>query len=204
MIELNGVARRECSRLLEDEAEVAPVLDLLGGACIVQRCVSGSVVSFGGVATDSGLLGYVVSRYARTWPALAGNVAFSETIVPPAGLVEKVEELVGRIGWFGLFELELIETDGGCAAIAVVRGEHFGAGAPGEDGVLQALHGGAGFDAELVDQRTAQRTAGGQRVGAPVTGVQRDHQLGPLPFPQRVGGDVAGQLGGQPLEPTQL
>jgi predicted ATP-grasp superfamily ATP-dependent carboligase len=117
VIELNGVARRECSRLLEEETELRPVLDLLGGACIVQRCVRGSILSFGGVATDSGLLGYVVSRYARTWPALAGNVAFSETIAPPAGLVDKVEELVGKIGWFGLFELELIESEHTCAAI---------------------------------------------------------------------------------------
>jgi predicted ATP-grasp superfamily ATP-dependent carboligase len=117
VVELNGIARRECSRLIEEESEIAEVLDLLGGACIVQRRVDGDVLSFGGVATTEGLLGCVVSRYTRTWPADAGNVASSETILPPPELVEKVQELLADIEWIGLFELELIESEEGYRAI---------------------------------------------------------------------------------------
>jgi predicted ATP-grasp superfamily ATP-dependent carboligase len=118
VVERDGVAHRAASHLVVDEGELASALNVLEGACIVQRRADGCVISFGGVATASGLLGHVVSRYARTWPPEAGNVAFSETIAAPAGLVEKVQALVARIGWMGLFELELIESDDGrCSAI---------------------------------------------------------------------------------------
>ena len=115
--EIDGGMQRFASVLAHDPPTVT---DAAGefGTCIVQRCATGPVISFGGVVTDDGLLAFVVSRYLRTWPPEAGNVCFSETIVPPVDLAERVQALAARIGWVGLFELELIEQpDGSLAAI---------------------------------------------------------------------------------------
>jgi carbamoyl-phosphate synthase large subunit len=118
VVERDGVVHRAASRVAFDERRLREELDAIGGAGIVQRRLEGSVISFAGVATDEGLRGCVVSRYQRTWPPEGGNVAFSETIAPPAELVERVRALVVRMGWTGLFELELIETgDGSWSAI---------------------------------------------------------------------------------------
>ena len=105
------------SRLVFDEQALRHVQQSLG-RCIVQRQVAGNVISFGGVATDDGMLGSVVSRYLRTWPPSVGSVCFSKTIAPPSALIGRIERLLSGIGWRGLFELELIQfQDGAVGAI---------------------------------------------------------------------------------------
>jgi predicted ATP-grasp superfamily ATP-dependent carboligase len=117
VVETAGAAHRRAS-VVAPGADRVQAAARAFGTCIVQRRVRGDVVSFGGVATDRGLLAFAVSRYARTWPVDGGNVSFSETIAAPVGLAEQVQALVARLGWIGLFELELIEDEsGGFAAI---------------------------------------------------------------------------------------
>jgi predicted ATP-grasp superfamily ATP-dependent carboligase len=108
----DGKVRRFPSRRVSDDDELRLAHEQVG-ACIVQAVEAGSLVSFGGVMSDEGLLGTVISRYRRTWPPGAGSVSFSQTIEPPGDLVERVSELLDRIGWRGLFELELIDVGGG-------------------------------------------------------------------------------------------
>jgi predicted ATP-grasp superfamily ATP-dependent carboligase len=112
VIERRGALDRRASVLADDDAALCTAVRSLGD-CIVQRRVRGELISFGGVATDAGLLGSVVSRYSRTWPPRAGNASFSETIRPPDGLAERVNALLARLGWTGLFELELIDRGQG-------------------------------------------------------------------------------------------
>ncbi len=117
VVTVDGVLRRWGSVLARDAGAVARATERFG-ASLVQRRVDGRVLSFGAMRSEHDLLGFVVSRYVRTWPPQAGNVCFSETIDAPPGLVDKVHELMRRIGWVGLCELELIEShDGGLAAI---------------------------------------------------------------------------------------
>jgi predicted ATP-grasp superfamily ATP-dependent carboligase len=111
VLELDGAARRWASVIAEDTEAVRKAARSFG-RCVVQRRVSGSVLSFGGVATAEGLMASVVSRYVRTWPVKGGNVSFSETIDPPAQLAHRVEALVAELKWRGVFELELIAYDG--------------------------------------------------------------------------------------------
>lgn len=114
---LNGAAQRWASVIARGAADVETAARSFE-ICIVQERVKGPVISFGGVATGRRVLAWAVSRYARTWPADGGNVSFSESIVPPAGLAAKVQALVERLEWSGLFELELIERgDGRLCAI---------------------------------------------------------------------------------------
>lgn len=105
------------SRLVADEAQLRqtqPQYD----SCIVQRHQQGKMVSFAGVATGPGLLASVVSRYWRTWPPVAGQASFLETVSPAPELIERVQALVTAIGWVGPFQLQLIErSDGTLMAI---------------------------------------------------------------------------------------
>ncbi len=113
----DGVTHRRASRIAHGARELERRAREIG-PCVVQRWLQARVVSVGGVAAADGILAHAVSRYERMWPVHGGNVAFSETIAAPPGLLERVEALLRELGWTGLFELELLETaDGRYAAI---------------------------------------------------------------------------------------
>lgn len=109
----DGDVRQRTSFLATDEAALAAELSDFGLPCLLQRHFSGALISVGGVAAAGELPGLAVSRYIRTWPPHAGSVSCSETIVAPAGLLDRVGRLVAATGWEGIFELELIEGEGG-------------------------------------------------------------------------------------------
>jgi predicted ATP-grasp superfamily ATP-dependent carboligase len=118
VFEVDGGLRHRGSSLVDSEAGLLEVIPEYGTPCLVQRQLRGPIVSFSGVAADGRLLAEAVSRYSRTWPPQAGSVSFSETIPAPADLVSKVGSLIARLGWEGIFELELIRMqDGRFAAI---------------------------------------------------------------------------------------
>jgi predicted ATP-grasp superfamily ATP-dependent carboligase len=108
----DGRVQRHPSQWVCDPGALSDVQNDLG-ECIVQRRVAGHVVSVGGVASSRGVIGSVVSRYLRTWPPEGGRSSYTESISPPAGLLERVDALVAAIGWTGIFELELIERADG-------------------------------------------------------------------------------------------
>lgn len=112
VIQHRGAVDRRASVLADDRAELYAAAQSFE-ECIVQRRIAGDVISFGGVSIDAGLLGFVVSRYSRTWPVQAGNASFAETIGAPDGLADKIEALLAQLGWIGLFEVELIACEGG-------------------------------------------------------------------------------------------
>jgi predicted ATP-grasp superfamily ATP-dependent carboligase len=114
----NGDMRQRASSLVPDETSLAALLPEYGTPCLIQRPEAGAVLSFSGVAAEGRVLAYGVSRYGRTWPPEGGAVSFAETIPPPDGLLQKVEDLLEVLGWQGVFELEVIERgDSGFAAI---------------------------------------------------------------------------------------
>jgi predicted ATP-grasp superfamily ATP-dependent carboligase len=98
-------------RVVCTETELLEQAPVFGDGLLVQPVVRGEPISFGGVRAAGRLLGVAASRYLRMWPPSGGSVAFSETIVPPRGLEEKVERLLAILGWEGIFELELIRSN---------------------------------------------------------------------------------------------
>ena len=117
VIQQRGAVDRRASVLADDEAELYAAARSFR-ECIIQRRITGEMISFGGVSIDAGVLGFAVSRYSRTWPPRAGNASFAETIAAPEALIDRVEALLAQLGWIGLFEVELIaRADGRFAAI---------------------------------------------------------------------------------------
>jgi predicted ATP-grasp superfamily ATP-dependent carboligase len=118
VFELGGARRREASRLAVSEPEVTLAADGFGGRCLVQLAERGDVYSFAGVYAAGGLIACSLARYIRTWPPAAGNAAFAETMRLPAELCERVSALLQRVGWEGIFELELLgHADGTFSAL---------------------------------------------------------------------------------------
>ena len=105
--------KRFASAWVDDPGELEATIAGFGGAGLVQRRVDGRVVSFAGVFAGGRLLGEAFSRYHRTWYPRAGNACYSETADAPADLRRRVVALLADLAWEGLFELELMETDGG-------------------------------------------------------------------------------------------
>jgi FAD-dependent urate hydroxylase len=105
---------RPDTRLIVDEATLDEWLERQRpGSTLIQVRGHGPVYSCAGVMTDDGLTGFALARYLRTWPPEAGNASFAETIAAPEDLRERVISLLRRIGWQGLFELELMGAEGG-------------------------------------------------------------------------------------------
>lgn len=110
----DGSITRPDTRLILDEATLDAWLELQRpGSTLIQVREHGPVYSCAGVMTAEGLVGFTLARYVRTWPLEAGNASFAETISPPEDLRERVTPLLQRMGWQGIFELELMGCDGG-------------------------------------------------------------------------------------------
>jgi predicted ATP-grasp superfamily ATP-dependent carboligase len=105
---------RPDTRLIVDEAALDSWLERQRpGSILIQVREHGPVYSCAGVMTDDGLIGFALARYVRTWPPEAGNASFAETIAAPEDLRERVISLLRRIGWQGIFELELMGAEDG-------------------------------------------------------------------------------------------
>jgi predicted ATP-grasp superfamily ATP-dependent carboligase len=106
--------RQESIRIVADLAAVEAAVAAVELPCTVQEFLRGArVVSCGGVRADGRLVAAGFCRYSRTWPPPAGNASLAVTIAPPDDLVDRVEQLVARTGWEGIFEVELLETPDG-------------------------------------------------------------------------------------------
>jgi predicted ATP-grasp superfamily ATP-dependent carboligase len=108
-----GDRRQQSGVRADDERSLLRAASLCGIPCLVQRLVAdASVFSFGGVFVDGALLGSCFARYRRTWPPVVGSAACAETLEPPAAVSERVTEILLRLGWEGIFELEFVGRDG--------------------------------------------------------------------------------------------
>ena len=113
----NDEVRHLASAVVPNREALEAGLDEAGLPCLVQRRETGSVVSFAGVVAESALLAVAFSRYLRTWPPEAGPVSFSTSLTPTPGLTDAVTQLVERLGWQGIFELEMIDRGDGEYAV---------------------------------------------------------------------------------------
>jgi predicted ATP-grasp superfamily ATP-dependent carboligase len=109
--------RQQRTVAVRDPDALARAAASFEGRIIVQRYVVGRpLVSFAGVMLGR-IHGATFARYVRTWPVDAGPSCFSQTVPVPPGLGDRVARLLEAVGWRGIFQLQLVELDGGHAAI---------------------------------------------------------------------------------------
>ena len=117
---LNGdVLRHRGSVVVHDEQGLERQLGRFGFPVIVQHAEPDApVYSFGGVYVGERFLAVAFARYSRTWPAEAGSASYAETQALDPALTEQVAGLIRKLGWEGIFEVELLQLeDGRFAAI---------------------------------------------------------------------------------------
>ena len=111
--EHDGTLLQRPGVLVRDTATLERLAAEVGTPFLVQRRETGSIVSLGGVIAGGRLLAGVASRYLRTWPGAAGSACYSETIPFTQELKETAADFVTRLGWEGIFELELLQRPEG-------------------------------------------------------------------------------------------
>jgi predicted ATP-grasp superfamily ATP-dependent carboligase len=119
--------RQQPVALVRSETDLNEKLAAFDGPFVVQKFLpEAGRFSAAGVMAEERLLALAITRFDRTWPARAGAVAFGETVMPPPGLAEKIEPLLRRIGWSGIFELEYLELPDGRARVIDLNPRIFG------------------------------------------------------------------------------
>jgi len=105
-----GRIRQQIAQVVGDVSALEAAIAVVGGPLTLQEYVSGTnIISCAGVRVDGRLLGLTFARYGRTYPSQVGSAALAITVAPPRPLTRQIEELLGLIGWQGIFELELLE-----------------------------------------------------------------------------------------------
>jgi len=113
-----GTLRQTTARIVHNDDDVVDAASLRGLPLTVQEYLpAAKIVSCAGVRAGGRVIGLTVARYERTFPSEVGSAALAMTIEPPPGVREGVEEILARVGWEGIFELELLESGDRLAAI---------------------------------------------------------------------------------------
>jgi predicted ATP-grasp superfamily ATP-dependent carboligase len=119
--------RQDQAAVAADEDELTRALGSLGLPVTVQHYVADArIVSIGGVQVGGEIRGLTVARYLRTFPPSVGSASMAITVPPPDGLAVRAESLLHRIGWEGIFELELLELGPGRFAAIDLNPRPFG------------------------------------------------------------------------------
>ena len=137
---------------------------------LLQECITGQLGAVVVVVDHDGqVIAEVQQRCDRSWPAEAGVTARARTISPDAELSERVAELVRRLEWFGLAEIEYLLDDRGVPRFTELNGRFYGG---------LALAGRAGVNVAAVWARLAMGESvtplAPQRVGARFQWLNRD------------------------------
>ncbi len=112
-LELAGEVRRFEVQRVGDLSELRAAVSALPGAeALVQPYIEGPLATVNGVAWEGALVASVHKRATRTWPPDCGPVCRAVTVPADAPLDAAMGELVGRIGWSGLFNAQFIEAHG--------------------------------------------------------------------------------------------
>src|SRR4029453_5105395 len=106
---VNGGLQQRGVSIIEDSQALAEAVRDFSSPFIIQRFERAQFLSCTGVFADGRLLPLPPPRVPRLWPPIAGMHAYSETVTPPDGLPERVRELLGSLGWQGIFQLQLLE-----------------------------------------------------------------------------------------------
>jgi predicted ATP-grasp superfamily ATP-dependent carboligase len=104
------------ARVVDTEAELARVLAHLPAEepLMLQEHVSGALLSLALVIDrDGAIVARFMERATHTWPVDAGSIRRSCSVAPDDGLIRRVARLLGSVGYWGLVQLDFVETPSG-------------------------------------------------------------------------------------------
>jgi predicted ATP-grasp superfamily ATP-dependent carboligase len=110
------------TRILESDEDLSRLLSGLEPRerVLVQPRLRNPLTSIGLVMTRTGDIAARFQHVAKwTWPSRAGSTARAASVAPDEGLVSRVGALLAEIGYWGLAEVELLESPLGPALIDV-------------------------------------------------------------------------------------
>src|SRR2546423_5957404 len=104
------------ARVLDTQADLARVLASLPAEepLMLQEHVSGALLSLALVIDrDGAVVARFMERATHTWPVDAGSIRRSCSVAPDDGLIQRVARLLASVGYWGLVQLDFIETQSG-------------------------------------------------------------------------------------------
>jgi predicted ATP-grasp superfamily ATP-dependent carboligase len=151
-------------------APFAAELRAEGGQPLLQECITGQLGAVVVVVDREGkIVAEVQQRCDRSWPAEAGVTARARTVQPDGALSQRIGELVRRLEWFGLGEIEYLLDDDGVPRFTEMNGRFYGG---------MALAGRAGVNVAAIWARVATgrplAPMPAQKVGARFQWLNRD------------------------------
>jgi len=161
------------TRRFDSPEQAAPYVGEMrarGAQPLLQECVTGQM---GGVVVvadhDGNVVAEVHQLSERVWPVDAGSMARGRTVALDADLSARVQELVRRLGWFGLAEFEYLLDDRGVPRFIEVNGRFYGC-------IALAARAGVNVAAAWARLATGRplEPLGPQRVGARYQWLNRD------------------------------
>jgi len=169
---IHAPTRFETRRFASAEQAAPFVAELRAedGQPLLQECITGQLGAVVVVVDRQGkVVAEVQQRCDRSWPDGAGVTARARTVAPDPELSERVGELVRRLEWFGLAEIEYLLDDRSVPRFTELNGRFYG-------GIALAARAGvnvAGAWARLATGRPVAPLAP-QRVGARFQWLNRD------------------------------
>ncbi len=116
------VSRLKTAKLARDAGELAHMLHGVPDdePLLVQERVRGPLVSLELVLDRDGR---VIARFQqqtrRTWPSAAGSIALATSVEPDEELVSRTATMLGGLGYWGLAQVDFVDTDSGFALLDV-------------------------------------------------------------------------------------
>jgi predicted ATP-grasp superfamily ATP-dependent carboligase len=169
---LHAPTRYETRRFdsAEQAAPFVAELRARGAQPLLQECVAGQLGAIVVVVNRQGeVVAEVQQRCDRSWPAGAGVTARARTIAPDTELSARIRELVRRLEWFGLAEIEYLLDDRGVPRFTDFNGRFYG-------GIALADRAGVNVAAAWARLATGESLAplAPQRIGARFQWLNRD------------------------------
>lgn len=102
-------------------------LQLIGAEPRVQRFYRGDLVAYSAVVDRSAnVVADCMQIAARIWPPNAGASCRAETVEVDAEIASRASALFGKLGWFGLAELQFVLGDDGLPRLIDLNGRFYG------------------------------------------------------------------------------
>ena len=116
------VSPLKTAHLIEGRGKLEPLLEPVPDdePLLVQEWLSGPLTSVELVLDRQGS---VVARFQhvtqRTWPSAAGSIALATSVEPDEALVRQTAAMLSRIGYWGLAQVDFVETPAGYVLLDV-------------------------------------------------------------------------------------